>query len=108
MDALQVIAAPRRQQILRLVWDRELSAGEIAAAFEVSWSAISQHLTILRAAGFLDERRAGTSRIYRTNQAGLGPLRTVIEAHWRRSLHEVKELAEAEQRGNDDQNRGDR
>ena len=97
MDALQVIAAPRRQQILRLIWDRELSAGDIAAAFEVSWSAISQHLTILRAAGFLDERREGTSRIYRTNQSALGPLRTVIEAHWRQSLHDVKTLAEAEQ-----------
>ena len=98
MDALQVIAAPRRQQILQLIWDRELSAGEIAAEFEVSWSAISQHLTILRAAGFVDERRQGTSRIYRTNQTALGPLRTVVEAHWRQSLDEVKTLAEAEQR----------
>ncbi len=101
MDALQVIAAPRRQQILRLIWDRELSAGEIAAAFDVSWSAISQQLTILRTAGFLDERREGTSRIYRANQAALGPLRSVIEAHWRESLHEVKVLAEAEQRDKD-------
>ncbi|MGH8862850.1 MAG: ArsR/SmtB family transcription factor [Jatrophihabitantaceae bacterium] len=101
MDALQVIAAPRRQQILRLIWDQELAAGDIAAAFEVSWSAISQHLTILRAAGFLDERRVGTSRIYRTNQAALGPLRSVIEAHWRDTLDEVKTLAEAEQRDRD-------
>jgi len=98
MNALQVIAAPRRQQILQLIWDRELSAGEIAAAFDVSWSAISQHLTILRAAGFLDERRAGTSRIYRTNQSALGPLRAVIDAHWRSSLDTIKTLAEAEQR----------
>ena len=101
MDALQVIAAPRRQQILRLVWDRELSAGEIAAAFDVSWSAISQHLTILRTAGFLDERRAGTSRIYRTNRSALGPLRAVIEAHWRGSLDDLKTLAEAEQQDKD-------
>jgi DNA-binding transcriptional ArsR family regulator len=98
MDALRVIAAPRRQQILRLVWDRELSAGEIAAAFEVSWSAISQHLTILRTAGFLDERRVRNTRFYRTNQAALGPLRSVIEAYWRSSLEDLKALAEAEQR----------
>lgn len=103
MNALQVIAAPRRQQILRLIWDRELTAGEIAAAFDVSWSAISQHLTILRAAGLLDERREGTSRIYRTNQTALGPLRSVIEAHWRHSLDDIKTLAEAEQRGKDAQ-----
>jgi DNA-binding transcriptional ArsR family regulator len=102
VDALRVIAAPRRQQILRLVWDREMSAGEIAAAFDVSWSAISQHLTILRAAGFLDERRVGNSRLYRSNQAALGPLRSVIEAYWRNSLDEIKSLAEAEQRDGKD------
>ena len=53
MEPLQVIAAPRRLRILELVWDRELSAGEIAAQFDVSWSAVSQHLTVLRTAGFL-------------------------------------------------------
>jgi DNA-binding transcriptional ArsR family regulator len=96
VDAIQAVAAPRRRQILQLIWDRELPAGEIAAAFDVSWSAISQHLTILRTAGFLDERRVGTSRYYRTNQAALGELRAVIEAHWRSGLDEVKALAEAE------------
>ncbi|MFL6161078.1 MAG: ArsR/SmtB family transcription factor [Jatrophihabitantaceae bacterium] len=102
MDALKVIAAPRRQQILRLIWDRELAAGEIAAAFEVSWSAISQHLTILRAAGFVAERRVGNSRFYRSNQEALGPLRSVVEAYWRSSLDEIKALAEAEQRDGKD------
>ena len=36
MEPLQVIAAPRRLRILELVWDRELSAGDIAAQFDVS------------------------------------------------------------------------
>ena len=44
MEPLQVIAAPSRMRILELVWDREMSAGEIAAEFDVSWSAVSQHL----------------------------------------------------------------
>jgi DNA-binding transcriptional ArsR family regulator len=56
MDGLQVIASPRRLRILELVWDRELSAGQIAAEFDVSWSAISQHITVLRTAGFVQER----------------------------------------------------
>ncbi|MGH8825876.1 MAG: metalloregulator ArsR/SmtB family transcription factor [Jiangellaceae bacterium] len=101
MEALQVIAAPRRLRILELVWDRELAAGEIAAHFDVSWSAISQHLSVLKAAGFVVERREGTSRIYRTDQAALGSLRSVVEDHWRQSLGRLKDLAEAEQRDRD-------
>lgn len=98
MEPLRVIAAPRRLRILELVWDRELSAGDIAAQFEVSWSAISQHLTVLKAAGFVVERRDGRSRFYRADRAALGPLRAVVEAHWRDGLNRLKQLAEAEQR----------
>src|SRR5205809_4198136 len=98
VEPLQVIAAPRRLRILELVWDRELSAGDIAAEFEVSWSAVSQHLRVLKQAGFVVERREGTSRIYRADKAALGSLRSVVEDHWRRSLAQVKDLAEAEQR----------
>ena len=101
MEPLQVIAAPRRLRILELVWDRELSAGDIAAHFDVSWPAVSQHLRVLKTAGFVVERRAGTSRLYRADQAALGSLRAVVEDHWRRGLGRVKDLAEAEQRGQD-------
>ena len=101
MEPLQVIAAPRRLQILTLVWDRELSAGQIAAEVDVSWSAVSQHLTILKTAGFLVERRNGRSRLYRADQAALGSLRAVVEEHWRGGLNRIKQLAEAEQREQD-------
>ena len=101
MEPLQVIAAPSRLRILELVWDREMSAGEIAAQFDVSWSAVSQHLRVLREAGFVVERREGTSRIYRTDQAALGSLRAIVEDHWRRGLGRVKDLAETEQREKD-------
>jgi len=101
MEPLRVIAAPRRLRILELVWDRELSAGQIAANFDVSWPAISQHLTILKTAGFLTERREGTSRIYRADQAALGSLRSVVEEHWRNSLNRIKDLAEAEHQDKD-------
>jgi DNA-binding transcriptional ArsR family regulator len=101
MEPLQVIAAPRRRRILELVWDQELPAGDIAAEFDVSWSAISQHLRVLKAAGFVTERRAGTSRLYRADQAALGHLRSVLEQHWRDGLNRIKDLAEAEQREKD-------
>jgi DNA-binding transcriptional ArsR family regulator len=101
VEPLQVIAAPRRLRILELVWDRELTAGDIAAQFDVSWSAISQHLTVLKAAGFVVERREGTSRIYRADKAALGSLRSVVEDHWHRGLGRLKDLAESEQRDRD-------
>ena len=101
VEPLQVIAAPRRLRILELVWDQELSAGQIAAQFEVSWPAVSQHLRVLKEAGFVVERRQGTSRIYRADKDALGSLRSVVEDHWRRGLSRVKDLAEAEQRDKD-------
>lgn len=101
MEPLQVIAAPRRLRILELVWDRELSAGQIAAHFDVSWSAVSQHLRVLKTAGFIVERREGTSRLYHADKAALGSLRAAVEDHWRRGLERVKEMAEAEQQAKD-------
>jgi DNA-binding transcriptional ArsR family regulator len=101
VDPLRVVAAPRRLQILDLVWDRELSAGQIARHFEVTWGAVSQHLTVLRKAGYLTERRDGTTRYYRANKDALGALRVVVEDHWRASLTRLKLLAEAEQRAKD-------
>ncbi|HEY9483975.1 MAG TPA: metalloregulator ArsR/SmtB family transcription factor [Micromonosporaceae bacterium] len=101
MEPLQVIAAPRRLRILELVWDRELAAGDIAAHFDVSWSAVSQHLTVLKTAGFVVERRDGRGRFYRADKVALGSLRSVIEDHWRAGLDRLKDLAETEQAGKD-------
>ena len=105
LEPLQVIASPRRLRILELVWDRDLSAGEIAAQFDVSWPAISQHLAVLRTAGFVTERRQGTSRIYRADQAALGPLRAVVEEHWRAGLTRLKALAEQAEAAQQDKDR---
>ncbi len=81
-DPMRVVAAPIRRQILRLVWDRERAAGEIAANFTVSWPAVSQHLRILRDAGMILERREGRSRFYRVDKEVLGNLRKFLEAEW--------------------------
>ena len=81
-DPLRAIAAPARRQILRLVWDEERSAGEIAANFAMSWPAVSQHLRVLKDAGLLDERREGRQRIYSVRKEALGSLREVLEDTW--------------------------
>jgi DNA-binding transcriptional ArsR family regulator len=96
--ALRAIAEPRRLQILRLVRDREVSAGEIAKRFEVSRPAISQHLAVLKEAGLLVERRDGTRRLYRSRPEGLAELRAYLEGFWQESLFQLKQTVERDQR----------
>jgi DNA-binding transcriptional ArsR family regulator len=95
-EALRALAEPRRRAILRLVAHDELSAGEIAAAFDVSRTAISQHLTVLKNAGLLTERRDGTRRMYRTRPIGLAGLREFLDEMWGGALDTARRLAEAE------------
>jgi DNA-binding transcriptional ArsR family regulator len=107
VDAVaRAIAEPRRRQILALVRDGERSAGEIAAEFEVSRPAISQHLTVLKEAGLLSERRRGTSRLYLARPEGMAGLRDFMEGFWRDRLERLKLAAELEQQRRD--RRGER
>jgi DNA-binding transcriptional ArsR family regulator len=99
MDDLKVLAQPRRREILRLVWERELPAGEIAAHFDdVSFPAISQHLGVLAGARFVSVRRVGTQRLYRADRARLGHLTRVLESMWADRLSELGRLAERTER----------
>lgn len=95
-EQLRALAGPRRRQILELVRDGELSAGQIAAHFEVTRPAISQHLTVLKSAGLVTERRDGTRRLYRANPAGLAGLKQFIDRFWATGLARLKTEAEAE------------
>ena len=95
---LNALADPRRQAILRLVRDVERPAGEIAAHFpEVTGPAISQHLRVLREAGLLAERRAGTRRLYRARPEGLRELREWLREYWDDALAALSEAAEHDQ-----------
>ena len=97
--ALRAIASPRRRQMLRLVWDRELSSGEIASHFDVSWPAVSQNLRVLEGTGLVKCRRSGTTRLYRADRARLRPLKGLLKAMWETDLDRLAELAEDEERG---------
>jgi DNA-binding transcriptional ArsR family regulator len=97
-EVVQAISEPRRREILRLIQDRELSAGEIASRFEVTRPAISQHLTVLRSAGLVSERRDGTRRLYRARPEGLAELRAFLDGFWDSGLERLKVEAEREQR----------
>ena len=96
--AIQALAEPRRREILELVRDRELTAGEIASGFDVTRPAISQHLGVLKEAGLVSERREGTRRFYRARPEGLKELKEFLEGFWAFHLDQLKREAEAEER----------
>ena len=97
---VHAISEPRRREILRLVQDRELAAGEIASQFDVTRTAISQHLTVLKNAGLLAERRDGTRRYYRARPEGLQQLRSYLDTFWDATLRDLKRVAEAAEETN--------
>src|SRR5881275_3323941 len=76
---MRALSAPTRREILSLVWDRELPAGEIAAAFSLSAATISEHLAVLRRAGLVEMTRVGTSRLYRARPEALDGLHGALE-----------------------------
>src|SRR5215211_3241047 len=96
--ALKAIAEPRRREILRLVARNELTAGEIAAHFAVTRPAISQHLTVLKDAGLLAERRLGTRRLYRARPEGLAELKAYLADFWDDRLDVLRHEAEQAER----------
>ncbi len=102
MDSVaNAIAEPRRREILSLVRERELSAGEIASRFDVTRPAVSQHLTVLREAGLLNERREGTRRLYSARPEGLAELREFLNGFWSERLERLRLAAELEQQRRD-------
>jgi DNA-binding transcriptional ArsR family regulator len=96
VDLLRVVGEPHRRQILRLVWAEELPAGEIAAQLPVTFGAVSQHLAVLRDAGFVTMRRVGRRRLYRADTSALCDLAPLLETMWRIDLERLAQAAERE------------
>lgn len=94
LAVMQAIGEPTRLKILRLLREREMSAGQIASRFSVTRPAVSQHLRVLRRAGLLRERRAGTHRYYRVRVEGFEALRGFLDTFWDFRLARLKAAAE--------------
>jgi len=98
MDVFQALQTPRRREILRMLWDEELPAGEITRRQrDVTFGAVSQHLRILEEAGLVTRRGEGTFRYYSAKKERLGVLREYFEELWNHSLYRLKIRAELEQ-----------
>jgi DNA-binding transcriptional ArsR family regulator len=94
---LSALASPRRREILRLLWNEELSAGAINAAFpDVTFGAVSLQLRALAKAGLVIVRPAGRHRYYRLQRERLGAVGALLEQMWADALWRLKLQAEFE------------
>jgi DNA-binding transcriptional ArsR family regulator len=94
--AFQALAEPRRRDILRLVRDQTRSVNEIAARFDITQQAVSQHLKVLKEAGLVAVRPQGQRRLYVARPEGLAALRDFLADFWPESLQHLKQAAEAD------------
>jgi DNA-binding transcriptional ArsR family regulator len=95
---LNAIASPRRREILRLVWDQEVSAGEISRAMpDVTFGAVSLQLRALSEAGLVESRADRQQRFYRARRDAFGPVARLLESMWDDALWRLKLAAELEQ-----------
>ena len=94
---MKALAEPRRREILDLVRNLEMSAGEIASRFDVTRPAISQHLKVLMDAGLVSMRTSGTRRMYRARLEGLNEVMEYLSQFWDDRLTRLVREAEAEE-----------
>jgi DNA-binding transcriptional ArsR family regulator len=86
VDGWHALADGTRRAIVARLADRELAVGELAVGLPVTRSAVSQHLKVLKEAGLVSERAAGTRRIYRLNPNAVAALRDQLDTYWQRAL----------------------
>jgi DNA-binding transcriptional ArsR family regulator len=97
MDAvlLSAIGSPRRREILRLLWDQELTAGAIHQAMpDVTFGAVSLQLKVLTDAGLVESRPDAQFRVYKVRRDALGPVAAMLETMWTDALWHLKLTAE--------------
>ena len=90
-----MIAEPRRREIIGLIWEEEMAASDIAARFDVTFGAVSQHLAVLRDAKLVSVRKDGNRRLYRADQDALAPYKTILESMWTDTLRGLAEAIQA-------------
>ncbi len=99
MQSLTAIADPTRRRIVELLAERDRTAGELVAEFDMSAPAISQHLKVLREAGLVTTRAEGQTRVQALNPDGLDELGSWLEktrAFWSRRLDALERELRAE------------
>ena len=90
------LAEPRRRAMLLLVRDEPRSVNEIAAHFDISQQAVSQHLKVLRDAGLVAVRPVRQRRLYVVRPEGLASVEEFLAELWPSSLQRLKAAVEGD------------
>src|SRR5258707_14345593 len=96
IDGLAALGDATRRAIFERLADHPSAVGEVAGGLPVSRRAVSQHLKVLKDAGLVIDRPAGTRRIYQLDPDGVGALRAYLDQFWDRSLAAFKTAVEHE------------
>jgi DNA-binding transcriptional ArsR family regulator len=91
MDAL---GDPTRRAIFERLGAGPRAVGELADELPVSRPAVSQHLKVLKDAGLVVDRKAGTRRLYQLDPQGVGALRAYFDTFWMQALTAFKDAVE--------------
>ena len=94
LDAWTALGDPTRRAIFERLAEHPRAVGELARELPVSRPAVSQHLKVLKGAGLVVDRSAGTRRIYQLDPDGLGALRAELDRFWTLALASYKQLVE--------------
>ncbi|MCE5291869.1 MAG: metalloregulator ArsR/SmtB family transcription factor [Nocardiaceae bacterium] len=89
IDALSAAAEPTRRRILQLLAQHPRTVTDIAGEFDVTRSAISQHLLLLAEVGLVEAEKSGRQRIYRVRPSGLRQLQAEIDRFWTNELDQL-------------------
>ncbi len=93
-ERIEALGDPTRRAIFERLAERPSAVGELARELPVSRPAVSQHLKVLKDAGLVTDRPAGTRRIYQLDPEGVAALRDYLDGFWNRSLAAFKRAAE--------------
>ena len=93
-DGFTALADPTRRAIFERLAERPSAVRELADDLPVSRPAVSQHLKVLKDAGLVTDRTAGTRRVYRLNPAGIAALRDQLDTFWNRALDGYQDVVE--------------
>jgi DNA-binding transcriptional ArsR family regulator len=97
--AMDALGDPTRRAIFERLKGGARAVGDLAGEFPVSRPAVSQHLQVLKRAGLVRDRRAGTRRLYELDPQGLQELRSYLETFWQTGLADFKQAAEQHRKG---------
>jgi DNA-binding transcriptional ArsR family regulator len=99
-DPFVALADPTRRRLLEMLRDGERSVQDLADGFDVTRSAISQHLRVLRDTELVEEQRMGRHRLYRIRAAALREVFAWIkqyEAFWDERIDRLRSALDEEE-----------